>query len=68
MKIMVVFYSLHVCPWIPGERKIVPIFSFFRKNFFSDFSEKCPSTIWLPEGAALKGLKPFHLFEWNGVG
>jgi hypothetical protein len=21
MKIMVVFYSWHVCPWIPGERK-----------------------------------------------
>jgi hypothetical protein len=29
MKIMVVFYSLHVCPWIPGERKCFPILPIF---------------------------------------
>jgi hypothetical protein len=31
MKIMVVFYSLRVCPWIPGERKNFPLI--FQENF-----------------------------------
>jgi hypothetical protein len=33
MKIMVVFYSLHVCPWIPGKRKNFP--RIFQENFKS---------------------------------
>jgi hypothetical protein len=33
IKILVVFYSLHVCPWIPAEKEKCVL-------FFSDFSGK----------------------------
>jgi hypothetical protein len=40
MKIMVVFYSLHVCPWmIPDERKHFPVLVFFSKISFQIFQE-----------------------------
>jgi hypothetical protein len=38
MKITVVFYSLHVCPWIPGERNNFPIL--VGNIFFPDISGK----------------------------
>jgi hypothetical protein len=40
MKIMVVFYSLHDCPWIPGERKHFPVLVFFKKHFFLQFFQE----------------------------
>jgi hypothetical protein len=39
MKIMVVFYSLHVCPWIPGERTNFPILVFLGNIFLQIFQE-----------------------------
>jgi hypothetical protein len=39
MKIMVVFYSLHVCPWIPGERKMFPTLFCLGNIFFQIFQE-----------------------------
>jgi hypothetical protein len=39
MKILVVFYSLHVCPWIPDERNKFPILVFLGNIFFQIFQE-----------------------------
>jgi hypothetical protein len=62
MKIMVVFYSLHVCPWIPGERKCCPILVFlgniFQENFeIQDGHQRVFSHIAISVGHAMEMKK-----------